>query len=78
MIWATKAIGWTVAHWDALAAGWRVFRTLRGRRLATQRSGQSFKDYYLEQGTLAVKRAARLVGQEEVDADGQPNPPRSS
>ena len=65
MMLVTKVVGWTVAHWDAIAAGWRVFRALRGRRLATQRSGQSFRDYYFEQGTAAVRKAAKVVAQEQ-------------
>ena len=65
MIWITKVVGWTVAHWDAVAAGWRVFRALRSRRLATQESGQSFQDFYLARGVKAIKRAAKVVAQEE-------------
>ena len=64
MMWFTKITGWTVAHWDAILVGWRVFRALRGRRLATQRSGQSFKDYYTEQGAAAIRKAAKVVAQE--------------
>ena len=60
-----KVAGWMVAHWDAIAAGWRVFRALRGRRLATQVTGQSFKDYYLESGKLAITTAAKIVAQEQ-------------
>lgn len=60
-----KVGGWAVAHKDAILTGWRVFRALRGRRKATQESGQSFKDYYLEQGRAAVKTAAKVVAQEE-------------
>ena len=59
----TKVVGWTVAHWDAVAAGWRVFRALRGRRLATQVSGQSFKAYYLASGYAAIGKAAKVVAQ---------------
>ena len=33
-----RVVGWTVAHWDAIAAGFRVFRTLRSRRRATAAS----------------------------------------
>lgn len=56
-----RVVGWTIAHWDAIAAGFRVFRTLRGRRRATQASGQSFKAYYLTEGERAIKTAAKIV-----------------
>ncbi len=65
MGWIVKAVGWAVAHKDAIAVGWRVFRALRGRRKKTQETGQSFKDYYLVEGGKALKVASQVVAQEE-------------
>ncbi len=65
MGWIVKAAGWAIAHKDAIVAGWRVFRALRGRRKKTQETGQSFKDYYLVEGGKALKTAAKVVAQEE-------------
>ena len=57
-----KAVGWAIAHKDAIGAGWRIFRALRGRRKATQESGQSFRDFYTKEG-LKVLRGASPVKQ---------------
>jgi hypothetical protein len=59
-----KAAGWAFAHKDALYAGFKVFKKLRGRRKATEESGESVKDYYLREGKKAVVDVAEeFVGQ---------------
>ncbi len=68
-----KAVGWAVAHKSAIATGWRIFRALRGRRKATQESGQSFRDFYTQEG-LKVLRGSSPV---KTYAPGQ-EPVRSS
>ncbi|KKL18038.1 hypothetical protein LCGC14_2479500 [marine sediment metagenome] len=50
-----KAVGWAIAHKSALATGWRIFRALRGRRKATQESGQSFRDFYTAEGLKVLR-----------------------
>jgi hypothetical protein len=46
--------GWVEAHADAFVTAFRVFRALRGRRLATQKSGETWKQYYKREGTKAI------------------------
>ena len=53
-----KAIGWAIAHKDALGAGWSIFRALRGRRKSTQESGQSFRDFYTKEGLKVLRNAS--------------------
>ena len=53
-----KAVGWAVAHRDALLTGWRIFRKLRGRRKSTQESGQSFRDFYTKEGLKVLRNAS--------------------
>ena len=55
-----KAIGWGIAHKDALLTGWRIFRALRGRRKATQESGQSFRKYYTDEGLNVLRNASAV------------------
>lgn len=50
-----KAVGWAVAHRDAIYAGWKVFTGLRKRRKETQESGESAKDYYVRQMKGVIK-----------------------
>jgi hypothetical protein len=53
-----KAAGWAVAHKDALLTAFNIFRALRGRRKATQESGQSFRDYYTAEGLKVLRKAS--------------------
>lgn len=50
-----KAAGWCVAHKDAIYAGFRIFKALRGRRKAMQETGQSFRDFYIKEGTKVLR-----------------------
>ena len=61
MGWITKAVGWVVAHKDAIATGFKVFQSLRGRRKETQVTGESVKDFYLRKGVEAVREQAEFV-----------------
>ena len=65
-----KAIGWGIAHKDAILTGWRIFRKLRGRRKSTQESGQSFRDFYTKEGLKVLRNASPVKkyapGQEPV------------
>lgn len=54
----TKAVGWAVAHKDAFFTAFNIFRALRGRRKATQESGQSFRDYYIKEGDKVLRGAS--------------------
>lgn len=58
-----KLAGWVFAHKDAIYAGVKVFLALRGRRKATQESGESFKDYYLRNGKAVVEEVAEKAGE---------------
>jgi hypothetical protein len=50
-----KAGGWLIAHKDAIYAGFKTFKVLRGRRKETQLSGESPKDYYLRKAKEVIK-----------------------
>ena len=53
-----KAFGWAVAHKSALITGYNIYCALRGRRKATQESGQSFRDYYTTNGLKILRDAS--------------------
>ncbi len=60
-----KAVGWGIAHKDALYAGFKVFKGLRGRRKETQETGESFKDFYVRKGKDAILSSAKEVSEEQ-------------
>lgn len=54
-----KVGGWAIAHKDALFTAFKIFKGLRGRRKATQESGESVKEYYLRVGGNTLKDVAK-------------------
>lgn len=53
-----KAGSWAWAHKQEIAAGIRIWRVLRARRVA---SGQSAKDFYLDEGFKNLVKVDLLI-----------------